>query len=316
MARTDGTPGGGCRTRRPLALRWTLIALVALLAAPPAQAQRINLKAGLVTFAPTGQELVAALDCAPERCLRSAPGSADVTAKVLRQGRRAPPPLRVELGAWSGGDGPEVLVRFEIDGVQSPPQRSGWLSLDDPVDVDLPDDPVTDVRIEYRLRPRGAVPAGERRTRIELVLGSSRVEHPLVATLPTVTALRVEGTVPGASASLRFDYAPEPLAYLTAIRDGSPLPVTETRLRAVEVYTNDPRGYRVGVAVAPNGGVGLPPERILLFGRSADGLELTGDGPTGGFVPLAEPTDYGLRVDGAEASGSFGFEVRFEVLAP
>ena len=172
-------------------------------------------------------------------------------------------------------------------------------------------------RRAYRLRLNGDEAAGTFMSPVTYRIRdpTQTATHTARVNLPTFLALRWLSAPASGSATLRFEYAAAPMAYLQAVTAGAPLAPTSADFDRLEVSTNHPSGYTVTVLVtpldAPSGAPSLVP-RLMLAGATAEGRRFTSTGPTDGFVTLATPDDFGLVVDGSETPGAYRIELRYE----
>lgn len=289
-----------------------------------ALAQRVKFQStGLLEFAPTQNDFVDALLCPGCTSLDPSGLSADFQLRVLRQGKRAYT-LNVQHEGWVPQGAPELEARYTIQ-----EKRSGklsvtdWLTLDSArQDLFYGREPVTDIKVEYRLRLNLQEKAGTYETSVRYGVGNSSVRHRVRVVIPSVTLLRIKDRAGSAiAAQLNFDYSGvDALSYMQAVTSGEPLQVTSSSLEQVEIFTNNPKGYLVSVTVDPIDGPvngDLSKSDIYLFGRSAEGQRLNGNSATNGFETLILPQDFSLHITGNEASGSYTFSVRYRtVLKP
>jgi hypothetical protein len=102
----------------------TAALLVAVLAWGGASAQKVQVTGGVpAVFAPTSDEILDALDCAPPDCIEPLPPA--TTLKLIRQKRSNQPVLRGSRTAWSPSDALELWARYTVDGNQSSPYTTG-----------------------------------------------------------------------------------------------------------------------------------------------------------------------------------------------
>lgn len=280
------------------------------------QAQRVQITGGVpVVFMPVAADLAASFDCAPPDCLRQIPPAAEL--KILRQARRNQPLLRVSRTEWSGAGDLDLFARYLVDGNRSPPFTTDWFEIGSGV-VELFDtvDANSRVEIEYQIRPTAGTAAGFYQTEVlyDGGPGSLPVSHPIRVELMPMIALRIDGAPVGAEATVVFDYALSPLRYLAAITSGELLPLTGGDPVRVEVFTNNPGGYRVTVALTqiPTAeGLLFPEDSLLLAGVPASERVFEAFAPTGGFETLLDSDDYQLSVDGSENPGSYRLSLTF-----
>jgi hypothetical protein len=175
------------------------------------------------------------------------------------------------------------------------------------------------VTATYRLRLRGDEAAGTFTTPVTYRVRDTTqtATHTARVGLPTFLALRWVGAPASGGATLRFEYAAAPMAYLAAITAGVPLPPTSADFDRLEISTNHPSGYTVTVRAvtldAPIGAPSLTP-RLTLGGVAVETRSFTSTGPTDGFVTLAIPDDFGLVVDGGETPGAYRVELTYDAV--
>jgi hypothetical protein len=281
-----------------------------------AAAQKVQLTGGApAVFAPTSDDILAAIGCAPPDCIEPLPPA--TTLKLIRQQRNNQPVLRGSRTAWSPTDDLELWARYTVDGNQSSPFATGWFEIGtSPVEMFGTTDPNTSVTVEYQLRLGLDAAAGSYQTTVfyDAGPGSRGVEHLVTVGVVPVIGLRIDGAPVGAEATVAFDYLPSPLVYLDAITTGALLPPTGGDLTRVEVFSNSPGGYRVTVAVdqvANLDGNLFPADALLLAGAPAPTAEFSGPDPTDGYLTLLTADDYRLSVDGDEEPGAYRLTLTF-----
>ena len=172
------------------------------------------------------------------------------------------------------------------------------------------------VTVAYRLRLAGDEAAGTFTTPVTYrVRGTTQTaSHTTRAVFPTFLALRWVGTPASGSATLRFEYANAPAAFVQAVTSGVPLPPTSADFERLEVSTNHPSGYTVVVVAvaleAPPGAASIV-SRLRLGGVPVEERVFTSSGPTNGYTTLATPADFALAVDGGEVPGAYRVELRY-----
>lgn len=306
-------------------LRALVLCAAALVGAAQAQVGRIDpIASGPVTFTVTDADLAAAQGCPGCVVVAADPGPG-VVFDVRRQNPNQVYFVDVALDGWTPTDGPTLEVQVTVtstDGRTTYVQTAWQAVTAVPTAVfDQRSANASRVRVTatYRLRLAGDEAAGAYTTPVTYrVRGTSETAtHAARADLPTFLALRWVGAPASGAATLRFDYAGAPMAYVAAVGAGVPLAPTSADFERLEVSTNHPSGYTVTVRVValetPVGAAGLAP-RILLGGLAADGRTFTTTGPTDGFATLAVPADFGLRIDGAESPGAYRVELRYEAV--
>lgn len=275
------------------------------------------------TFTPTGAQYSAAIGGA----LAADVGNRDVELKTF--GTDGPYNLEVRTDGWSLAAPLRLQARYAVreKGPNAGSWTTDWLDLGVPPARILSGEAAnTEVDATYRLLIEGDEPAGTFETTLTYRVwddagGPARkaqreVSHRIRVTIPTFLELRIDGdtTIDGRG-TVYFDYTPpNGLAYLDAVVDGTPLPMTGADLRRVEISTNNATGYTVDVSVlrvSGPAGSSLGSGDLLLDGIPADGAQLVGDGPTAGFETLVTPDRYALHVDGAEVPGAYRFSIIF-----
>ena len=299
-----------------------IVTALALLGSAQAQVGRIDpVSLVPVSFTATDADLAAAEGCPGCVVVQPDPGPS-VVFDVRRQSPRNVYALDVSLEGWTPAGGPTLEVQVTVTSVDGRTTylETPWTALSEtPVALfDQTDANQTRVRVtaRYRLRLVGEETAGTYTSQVTYRIRDTTqtAVHATRASLPTFLALRWAGAPASGGASLRFDYATDPMAYLEAVAGGAPLPPTSADFDRLEVSTNHPGGYTVTVFVTP---LDAPPDapsllaRLTLTGAAADGRRFTSTGPTDGYVTLVTPDDFGLRVDGSEAPGAYRVELRY-----
>ena len=298
------------------------LAMLTLVGTAQAQVGRIDpVSSGPVTFTITDDDLAAAQGC-PGCVLVLADPGPGVVFDVRRQNPNRVYFVDVVLDGWTPAGGPLLEVRYEVtstDG-RSVYLQTDWMTVTETSSVAFDQSQANQTRVRvtatYRLRLSGDEAAGTFTSPVTYrIRGTSEtVTHTTSVGLPTFLALRWVGAPASGSATLRFDYASAPMAYVEAIASGVALLPTSADFDRLEVSTNHPSGYSVTVMVvaldAPIGAPSLTP-RLTLGGVPAEARQFTSTGPTDGFVTLATPADFGLVVDGGEAPGAYRVELRY-----
>ena len=286
----------------------------------------IDVSSGLVSFTVSDDDLAASASCPGCTYVLPDPGPA-IVYEVQRQNPNRRYTVDALHAGWLPASSLQLEARYTVT------NRTGtnvflvtpWLAISEaprPVftQADVQRENRVHVRVEYRLVLHGDEAAGTITTTMthRIRENGDAVLHDVQVSLPTVLALRLVGTtLSGTSFVVAFDYGDDVGAYLAAITAGIPLRVTASDLARAEISTNHPRGYTVTLVIeevfAPAGSPDVR-SRVLLDGAPADGHSFTSSGPTDGFVPLFEATDYTLRVIGDEVPGSYLFNVRLEAV--
>ena len=299
------------------------LGVLTLVGTAQAQVGRIDpVASGPVTFTVTDADLAAAQSCTG--CVVVAADSGPgVVFDVRRQNPNRIYYVDVVLDGWTPADGPTLEVRVDVSSTngRTTYHRSNWVAVTEAPTVVFDQNQANQGRVrvtaEYRLRLNGDETAGAFSSPVTFrIRGTTETAtHTARVNLPTFLALRWVGTPPSGSATLRFEYAATPMAYVQAVTTGTPLAPTSADFDRLEVSTNHPSGYTVIVQIVPvDGPIGAPSlePRITLGGVAAEGRRFTSNGPTDGFVTLATPADFGLAVDGVEAPGTYRVELRYE----
>ncbi len=279
-----------------------------------ADAQRLRFRSsGLVTFAPTSEVYLTALG----GTLEPESSSPDVRMRVDKSRRFT---LSVEPTPRPSG-APELQARYTFTTKRDGTTVTPWLPLNAPFQSTFSNiDRRMDVSVAYRVRLTGQEVAGSYTVALTYRANDSSVRHEVRVVIPTATALRLDTSlVTAQNALLDFDYGGANLkAYLRAVEARSPLSATADNFRALEVFSNHPRGYTVTVEVAQQdispGGDTLA-DRLYLAGQPARGRRFVSTSPTYGFEPLISPDDFALRVDGLEDPGRYTFRLTYDARA-
>ena len=283
-------------------------------------AQRVKLQAsGLVEVSPTAQAYLDALECSSCAFIAPSSISSNIKLRVLRQGKRAYS-LSARHSGWVPGGEVGLEARYTAEGNKSGTYAvTEWLPISSVSETLFSgSDPRTDVTVEYRLRVTGAERAGTYETTVTYSVGSSTVSHRVRVVVPNATVLRVKGQGSASTAlSVFFTYdGTDALSYVRAVERGTLLPVTESSLRRVEVFTNSPKGYTVTVSAEQLGGPtdnSLSANDITLLGEPAEARVFRSTDATDGFETLIRPDDLGLIVNGDEVPGSYIFTLRYVI---
>jgi hypothetical protein len=301
------------------------LAVLALVGIAQAQVGRIDpVSSGPVTFTVTGDDLAAAQGCPGCVVVLPDPGPG-VVFDVRRQSPNRVYVLDLVLDGWTPMGGPTLEVRFDVTSTNGATTylQTGWFAVTEvPVAVfeqSAANQSRVRVTATYRLRLSGDEGAGTFTSPVTYrIRGTSETAtHTASVGLPTFLALRWVGAPATGAATLRFDYANAPMAYVEAISSGAELAPTSADFDRLEVSTNHPTGYSVTVmAVALDAPIGAPSlaARLTLGGIPAAARQFTSTGPTVGYVTLATPADFGLRVDGGETPGAYRVELRYEAV--
>lgn len=234
----------------------------------------------------------------------------------------------VSIAPWTGPGGLTLEIRVTLTSKDEPDVVFDWQPVDQvPLTLFSHDEKKTDMYVEYRLRIDGSEVPGRYATTFITHVWDDRdkknkkdtIEQPVTVDVPAYRLLRVvKSGVAAVDADLVFDAASDLGGYLSAIAKGNPLSPTGASFDAVEVATNDPRGYRVDVAVvdASGGQQAVRTAALQLFGIAADGQQIHGTAATHGFVTILVPSDFALVVGGSEGAGTSRFEVQYTLLGP
>jgi hypothetical protein len=248
-----------------------------------------------------------------------------VVFDVRRQNPNRVYVLDVALDGWTPAGGPTLEVQVTVTSVDGRTMylQTGWAEVTESATALFDQSQANQARVRvtasYRLRLAGDETAGTFSSPVTYqIRGTTQTAtHATQVGLPTFLAIRWAGARASGSATLRFEYGWVPMPYLDAVASGTPLAPTSADFARLEVSTNHPSGYTVTVLAtpldAPVGTTSLAP-RLMLAGAPADGRRFVATGPTDGFVTLATPADFGLRVDGTETPGAYRIELRYEAV--
>ena len=302
---------------KPLEIRTVCICLAFLCflcSLSLADAQRLRFRSsGLVTFAPTTDVYLTELG----DVIEPDPSSPNIRMRVdnARQYLFQIDPTARPSGA------PELQARYIFSSRNGGSASTNWISLDRPLQgtVTSPDRR-TEIEVAYRVRLTGQEVAGDYTTSITYRANNSPVQHDVRVVVPEATALRIDSSlVTAQTATINFDYGGDQLrAYLQAIETLTPLPATDSDIRTLEVFTNNPGGYTVTVGVTldtPSPSGSLLAEHLFIAGQPAQGRRFTNASPTYGFQPLISPNDFSLLVDGSEEPGDYLFHLTYDAQA-
>ncbi len=290
----------------------TLLCFLCVLGSADAQRLRFR-SSGLVTFAPTAETYLASLG----EITQPEPSSPNIRMRVDRARRYT---FRVEPTSRSTG-APELQARYTFSSRNGGTAVTNWLSLDRPLQgtITSPDNR-TEISVAYRVQLTGQEVAGNYTTSVTYRAGNSPVQHDVRIAVPTATALRIDSSlVTSQTARVDFDYSgSNVMTYLRAIETLTPLSATDSDVRTLEVFSNDPQGYTVTVAVTQEDlspGGELIAERLYLAGQPAQGRRFSSASPTYGFEPLLTPAEFSLLVDGLEEPGDYTFRLTYDAQA-
>ncbi len=301
------------------------LAVLTLAGAVHAQVGRIDpVSSGPVTFTVTDDDLAAAQSCPGCVVVRPDPGPG-VVFDVRRQNPNQVYFVDFVLDGWTPTGGPTLEVRFDVTSTDGRTTylETDWMAIAETpstaFDQSLSNQARVRVTATYRLLLSGDEAAGTFTSPVTYrIRGTGETAtHTTSVGLPTFLALRWVGAPATGAATLRFDYANAPMAYVDAIASGAALLPTSADFDRLEVSTNHPTGYSVTVmAVALDAPIGAPSltPRLTLGGIAAEARQFASTGPTDGFVTLATPADFGLRVDGGETPGAYRVELRYVAL--
>lgn len=301
----------------------SIVAMLALVGTAQAQVGRLDpIATAPVTFTVTDDDLAAAQGCPGCVVVPQDPGPG-VVFDVRRQSPNRTYVLDVAFDGWTPTMGATLEVRLDVTslGGGTTYLQTDWMAITETpsavFDQSQADHARVRVTATYRLRLNGDGAAGTFTAPVTYrVRGTTQtVTHVTRIGLPTFLALRWVGAPETGVATLRFEYANAPMAYVDAVASGAALGPTSADFDRLEISTNHPSGFTVTVRIAaldaPIGAPSLVP-RLSLGGLAAEGRQFTSTGPTEGFVTLATPADFGLMVDGAETPGAYRIELRYE----
>lgn len=241
----------------------------------------------------------------------------------LKRDKKLAYTAEVSLAPWTGPGSLTLEVRVTVSAKDEPDVVYDWQPVDQvPTVLFSDDEKKSDLYFEYRLRIDGSEVPGRYATTFTTYVWDDRdkknkkdtVEQTVTVDVPGYRLLRVvKAGVPAVDAELVFDVASDLVGYMAAIASGNPLSPTSATFDAVEVATNDPRGYRVEIAVLdPSGGTqGVRTSALQLSGATADGQTIDGTSATQGYTTIVVPSDFSLQVDGTEGAGTSRFAVRY-----
>ena len=301
------------------------LAALTVVSTAHAQVGRIDpVTSGPVTFTVTDDDLAAAQGCPGCVVVASDPGPG-VVFDVRRQSPNRVYVLDVVLDGWTPTAGPTLEVRLDVTSTNDGTTylQTDWMVVSEVPSMVFDQTATNQSRVRvtatYRLRLNGDETAGTFTSPVTYrIRGTGETAtHTTSVGLPTFLALRWVGAPATGAATLRFEYASMPMAYVQAIASGAGLLPTSADFDRLEVSTNHPSGFTVTVRIlaldAPIGAPSLTP-RLTINGLAAEGRQFTSTGPTDGFVTLATPADFGLVVDGAETPGAYQVELRYEAV--
>lgn len=301
------------------------LAVLTLVGAAHAQVGRIDpVSSGPVTFTVTDDDLAAAQGCPGCVVVLADPGPG-VVFDVRRQNPNQVYVVDVALDGWTPTRGPTLEVRFDVTSTNGRTTylQTDWMVVAETPSMAFDQSQANQARVRvtatYRLRLSGDETAGTFTSPVTYrIRGTNETAtHTTSVGLPTFLALRWVGAPASGAATLRFEYANAPVAYVEAIASGTALLPTSAGFDRLEVSTNHPTGYSVTVLAvpldAPIGAPSLTP-RLTLGGVPVEARQFASTGPTDGFVVLATPADFGLMVDGGETPGAYRVELRYEAV--
>ncbi len=301
------------------------LAVLTVVGTAQAQVGRIDpISSGPVTFTVTDDDLAAAQGCPGCVVVLADPGPG-VVFDVRRQNPNQVYFVDVVLDGWTPAGGPTLEVRFDVTSTNGRTTylQTDWMAITETPSMAFDQSQANQARVRvtatYRLRLTGDEAAGTFTSPVTYrIRGTGEtMTHTTSVGLPTFLTLRWVGAPASGAATLRFEYANAPMAYVEAIASGTALIPTSADFDRLEVSTNHPTGYSVTVlAVALDAPIGAPSltPRLTLGGVPAAERLFTSTGPTDGFVTLATPGDFGLVVDGAETPGAYRIELRYEAV--
>ncbi|HKI59265.1 MAG TPA: hypothetical protein VKA00_08625 [Trueperaceae bacterium] len=274
-----------------------------------------------VQFAPSQAEFVAALGAS----LQPAAPAMPIQLKLHpKQGSEMS--AEISRSPWTPTAPIVVEAQATVSGPHMAAMTLEWMPLSEtPRTLLVGDSGLTDLALDFRLRPDSAVPPGTYTALIRYHLWNSAQVHDgsgettitsvVTVIVPAFVVLRLDGSVAGSLSTVHFDYSGgNAAAYVAAISAGSPLSFTSADFRSIEVATNDPWGYSVEVSVAQSTGSRIAHPNagdVLITGKPAQATVLSSAHATDGFQGLLTPADFSMRVDGSEVPGSYTFRVTF-----
>ncbi len=301
------------------------LAVLTLVGTAHAQVGRIDaVTSGPVTFTVTDDDLAAAQGCPGCVVVAPDPGPG-VVFDVRRQSPNRVYVLDVVLDGWTPMGGPTLEVRLDVTSTNGGTTyfQTDWMAVSEVPSEVFDQSAANQSRVRvtatYRLRLNGDETAGTFTSPVTYrIRGTSETAtHTASVGLPTFLVLRWVGAPVSGAATLHFDYASMPMAYVQAIASGTGLLPTSADFDRLEVSTNHPSGFTVTVRIvaldAPIGAPSLAPQ-LTIDELAAEGRQFASTGPTDGFVTLATPSDFGLVIDGREMPGAYRVELAYEAV--
>jgi hypothetical protein len=304
-------------------MRWIRFFLLLSLSLVPALAQKVQFQTtGTVLFLPTAQEYAAAQGGGYLYAHSSSPR---IKLKILRQAlANAPYSVKVARTAWIPASDLVLEARYTISGNQSGTTIVDWFPISTtPSSILTMTDPKVDVSvdIDYRIKIVGSDPPKPYMISLTYTGVSktgavdSSVSHDIRFDAPLSISLRINNVVvPGTLATLYFDYSIDPMAYVRAIINNTPLIFTSSDFQRVEVFTNNPKGYKVVVSVILSSGPTTGTFNInslKLKGTALNGKIFQNPLVVENYETLALPSDFTAIVNGTETAGDYSFQVTY-----
>lgn len=304
-------------------MRWRFFIFLCLLGLSPIFAQKVQfVNSGTVLFRPTAQEYAAAQGGG---YLYADPASPRIKLKVLRQAlSNAPYSLRVSRTNWIPAADLILEARYTITGNQSGTSVIDWFPISNtPTTLLTMIDPKVDVDvdIDYRIKIVGSDPPRPYQITVTYTGVNKRgqvdssVSHDIRFDAPLSVSLRIDNVVmPGTLTTLSFDYSVDPMRYVQAIINNTPLTFTSSDFQKIEVFTNNPRGYTVVTSVmllsGPTTGT-FNINSLRLKGTLLNGKIFRNTVAVENYETLAIPSDFTAIVNGTETEGNYLFQVNF-----
>jgi hypothetical protein len=286
-------------------------------------AQKVQFQSsGTVLFLPTDQEYAAAQGGGYLYAHASSPR---IKLKVLRQAlANAPYSVKVARTAWVPAADLVLEARYTISGNQSGTTIVDWFPIGTtPSTILTMTDPRIDVNvdIDYRIKIVGSDPPRPYTITVTYTgvnkngVTDSSVSHDIRFDAPLTVSLRINNVVmPSTQATLYFDYSVDSMRYVQAIINNTPLSFTSSDFQKIEVFTNNPRGYRVVVSATLSSGPtsgSFNISKLRLKGTALNGKIFSNAVALEDYITLAIPQDFTAIVDGNESQGDYVFLVTY-----
>jgi hypothetical protein len=304
-------------------MRWKYFIIFCFLGFSSALAQKVQFaNSGTVLFRPTANQYAAAQGGG---YLYADPASPRIKLKILRQAlSNAPYSLKVSRTNWNPAADLVLEARYTITGNQSGTTIIDWFPISNtPTTLLTMTDPKVDVDvdIDYRIKIVGSDPPRPYLITVTYTgvnkhgVTDSAVSHDIRFDAPLSVSLRIDKTVAQTVlATIYFDYSIDPMKYVNAIVNGTPLTVTSSQVNKVEVFTNNPKGYTVTLSIVllsgpTTGSFGI--NKLRLQGTLINGKTFRNSSALENYQTLVLPQDFTAIVDGNETSGDYIFQITY-----